>query len=151
MKLALIAIALLAQTNPAAELAGLWEAKLRFGPDVRGTLTIARDADAWLGEIADLAATANVAGDAVAVSFAEGRFTGRFDKTRTKITGHWVQPRTMTNRSEFASPVTLTKYKDNLWRGEVVPLDDELTLYLKITPREDGSVAARPQEVGCAG
>jgi hypothetical protein len=42
----------------------------------------------------------------------------------------------------YASPVTLTKSRENLWRGDVVPLDDEYRLYLKITPREDGSVKA---------
>jgi len=56
----------LAQTNPASELAGLWEAHLRFGPDVRGTLTIARDADGWRGEIAGRAAAVKVEGDGVA-------------------------------------------------------------------------------------
>ena len=52
-----------AQGNPAGELAGLWEALLRFGPDVRGTLTIARDPDGWRGEIAGRSAPARVAGD----------------------------------------------------------------------------------------
>src|SRR5687767_8966824 len=141
MNLAIVLFALLAQTNPAAGLAGLWEAKLRFGPDVRGTLMVARDADAWRGEIAGRSAVASVTGDAIAFSIPGGRFTGRFDKARTKITGHWIQPPTVTSAYEFASSVTLTKDRNNLFRGEVVPLDDEFTLYLKITPREDGTAA----------
>jgi hypothetical protein len=42
----------------------------------------------------------------------------------------------------FASPVTLTKSRENLWRSDVAPLDDEFRMYLKIVPREGGSVAA---------
>jgi len=132
------------QTNAAAELAGLWEAHARFGPDVRGTLTVARDPDGWRGDIAGRAAPATVAGDDVTVTFGEtdGAFIGRFDRAHTRITGHWIQPRTVTGGTKYASPVSLVPAGGGLWRGEVVPLDDDLRMYLKIAPRPDGSVGA---------
>jgi len=132
-----------AQTNPAAGLAGLWEAHLRFGPDVRGTLTVARDPGGWRAEIAGRKAPVKVEGDAVALTLEEGgAFTGRLDGTQATITGHWVQPRTFTSGAEYASPVTLARAGPDVWRGEVVPLDDDCRLYLKIAPRPDGSTAA---------
>jgi hypothetical protein len=108
-----------AQTNPAADLAGVWQAKLRFGPDVRGPLTIARDADAWRGEIAGRTAVATVTGDHVRFTLAQdlGSFDGRFtDTKRTKIEGHWIQPVTLTTGNRFASPVTLTRSREPLAR-----------------------------------
>ena len=140
----LLAASALSQPNPASELAGLWEARLRFGPDVRGPLTIARDSDAWRGEIAGHVVPAKLDHDTVTLTLTGGRgsFTGRFDAERTRIVGHWTQPATVTTGAPFASPVTLTRSRENLWRGDVVPLDDEFRMYLKITPRDDGSVAA---------
>src|SRR5687768_16864307 len=140
-----VAAAALAQPNPAHELAGLWEAKKRFGPDIRGTLTIAQDADTWRGEIAGRTAPVQVREDAVTLALGdgggEGKFLGKFDKGRTRIVGHWIQANTVTI-GEYASPVTLTKQDGTLWRGEVVPLDNAFRLYLMIQPRPDGSTGA---------
>ncbi|MDQ5870929.1 MAG: beta-lactamase family protein [Acidobacteriota bacterium] len=140
----LFAASAVSQPNSANELAGLWEARLGFGPHVRGPLTIARDPDAWRGEIAGRVALVKLVGDTVTLTLpgGEGSYTGRFDDGRTRIVGHWIQPATVTSGNPHASPVTLTKSRENLWRGNVVPLDDEYRMYLKITPREDGSVAA---------
>jgi CubicO group peptidase (beta-lactamase class C family) len=140
----LFAASAVAQPNPAAELAGLWEARLRFGPDLRGVLTIARDPDGWHGEIAGRVGPVRLVGDTLTLTLPEpgGSYTGRINAERTKIVGHWIQPATVTSGNPFASPVTLTKSRENLWRGDVAPLDDEYRLYLKITPRDDGTVAA---------
>ncbi len=134
---------ILAQANPAHELAGLWEAKKRFGPDIRGTLTIARDGDTWRGDIAGRTAPVEVRDDAVTLELAngEGEFLGKFAEGRTRITGHWIQASTVTI-GEYASPVTLEKQDGNLWRGEVVPLDNAFRFYLMIQPRADGSTGA---------
>ena len=134
----LFATSAVAQTNSASELAGLWEARLRLGPDIRGPLTIARDSDAWRAEIAGRSALVKVAGEGVTFDLGEdkGSFIGRFvDDKRMKISGHWIQP-------GYATPVTLMKSDQNLWRGEVVPLDEGHRLYLKIAPRADGTMAA---------
>lgn len=119
------------------DLVGLWESRLRFGPDIRGPLTIARDADGWRGEIAGRSTAVKVEGDQVTMIMDEGDFYGRFDKSRAKIIGHWVQG----SGGLYASPVTLTVAGESLWRGEVVPRNDEFRVYLKIAPRENGTMS----------
>jgi CubicO group peptidase (beta-lactamase class C family) len=42
----------------------------------------------------------------------------------------------------YASPVTLTAYGNNRWRGQVVPLEDEFTLFLVARTGENGPVHA---------
>ncbi|HEX8170154.1 MAG TPA: serine hydrolase [Thermoanaerobaculia bacterium] len=148
MKALVVALALAfasaAHAQSAAELAGLWEAKLRFGPDVRGPLTIAHDADGWRAEIAGRTATVTLSGERVTFDLGEsaGSFDGRFDAKKTRIDGHWIQPRTATFGSRFATPLVLTKSRENLWRGEVAPLDDQYRFYIHIASRPDGSVGA---------
>lgn len=127
-----------AQSNSAKELAGLWEAKRRFGPDIRGTLTITQNKSGWWGEIAGHSAQAKLVGDAITFELAGGKnvFRGKFDERRTKIAGHWIQP------TAYASPVALTKYGRDEWRGNVSPYDDAFTFYLMVKARDDGSVGA---------
>jgi CubicO group peptidase (beta-lactamase class C family) len=132
-----------AQAGSAKELIGLWEAKRRFGPDIRGTLFVVQSEGAWRAEIAGQFAPVKFDGDSVSFEMADGKskFLGNFDRQRTKIVGHWLQ----LGGVEFgtlASPVTLTKYGRGGWRGNVVPLDDALNFYLMIKSREDGSTGA---------
>ncbi|HET7296660.1 MAG TPA: hypothetical protein VFI66_05930, partial [Gemmatimonadales bacterium] len=49
----------------ARDLAGLWEAKLRFGPDIRGPLTLERVGGLWHAEIAGVSADTRAAGDTI--------------------------------------------------------------------------------------
>ena len=55
----------LAQTSSPAVTEGLWEAKRRFGPDIRGTLSIVQDADGWRAEVAGVRAQVRVRSDTV--------------------------------------------------------------------------------------
>ena len=59
-----------ASTN---ELAGLWQAKRRFGPDIRGTLLITQNGNEWQAQIAGRNAPVTVTGDAVAFKLAGER------------------------------------------------------------------------------
>lgn len=133
-----------AQTNSAGQLAGLWEAKRRFGPDIRGSLLIKQTGGEWQAEIAGRVVQIKTAGDAISFELADGKgaFQGKFDSRRAKIVGHWIQPATVTNGTPYASPVTLAKDRQNIWRGEILPLDDAFTFYLVIKVRDDGSVSA---------
>jgi CubicO group peptidase (beta-lactamase class C family) len=54
----------------------------------------------------------------------------------------WIQPRTVANDARYASPVTLRLVGPDLWRGEVVPLDDVLAMYLLFTRQPDGALEA---------
>lgn len=135
----------IAQTNSANQLTGLWEAKQRFGPDVRGSLLIRQSNGEWRAEIAGRVAQAKTAGDSISFELPDGKgkFQGKFDARRTKITGHWIQPAiSYESGLPYASPVTLVKDKQNIWRGEVSPLEMTLTFYLMIKARDDGSTGA---------
>lgn len=132
-----------AQSDSARELAGVWEAKRRFGPDIRGTLLLRQSGNSWQAEIAGHLVQAKLDEDVLTFELADGKgtFRGEFDARRTKIAGYWTQPRGFDN-GPLASPVTLTRYGRDGWRGEVVPLDDTITFYLFVKPREDGTVGA---------
>lgn len=131
-----------AQANSAQELVGLWQAKSRFGPDVRGTLLVIQSNGQWHAEIAGRMAPLKLAGETIAFELPDGNgaFQGKFASSRTKIVGHWIQPATIDGGTPYASPVTLTKDKQNIWSGEVSPLNDAITFYLMIKARPDGSV-----------
>src|SRR5438128_2442719 len=72
----LVAGPLHAQSTQAAELAGLWEAKLRFGPDIRGPLILERANGTWHAEIAGRGTAARLAGDTITFELPDGRTGG---------------------------------------------------------------------------
>ena len=148
----------LAQTSlearpDAREMAGLWEAKLRFGPDLRGPLLIERlpspptasgaggaaASGGWRAEVAGREAEVQSAGDTLSFELPDGRggFRGRFVAKRQSIVGHFQ------HENRYASPLTLTRMgKAEQWRGEVEPKDEEMTMYLRVEPRADGRMRA---------
>jgi CubicO group peptidase (beta-lactamase class C family) len=131
------------QADSAKELIGLWEAKRRFGPDIRGTLLIRQTGGRWWAEIAGHSAPAHLAGDAIKFELPDGKgsFKGRIEARRLKIVGHWIQPAT-DEGGPFASPVTLAKAGRDVWQGSVLPIDSGMTFYLMVKTRDDGSVGA---------
>lgn len=135
--------ATVSQTNSAKDLVGLWEAKRRFGPDLRGALLVKQSNGGWQAEIGGRFAPVKLDGNSISFELADGKgsFQGKFAPGRVKIVGHWIQAPSITFGS-YASPVTLTKDKQNVWRGEVSPLDDTLTFYLIIKTRPDGTAGA---------
>lgn len=146
MILVLVAACVLVVDSAAGqELDGLWQAKRRYGPDIRGTLLITQDGDAWQAEIAGRKAPVTVNGDSVAFALPggkEGEYRGTFHKARAEIVGHWISGRRVENGLQFASPVTLAKSGTNPWRGTVVPADDTFTFYLKVETKADGTASA---------
>jgi len=141
--LAIIPTGLSADRVPAGnDLLGLWRAKQHFGPDVRGVLTIEHQDGEWSAEIAGRTAPVRTEGDRLSFDLAngEGSFRGRLRSGQ--IQGHWIQPRTVSSGSRYASPVLLESRARGRWRGIVTPLDDEMTFYLSIRGSPDGTLAA---------
>jgi hypothetical protein len=128
--------------NPARELVGLWEAKRYFGPDVRGSLLIKKQGDSWEAGIAGRRTAARVAGEAIAVEFSGDRGAFKGKRQGQVIVGHWIQPATTQGGTSYATPIPLVADGPDRWRGEVHPLDDVMTFYLMVSPRDDGSVGA---------
>jgi len=139
------AITASADSASASELAGLWQAKRRFDPDVRGTLLVTQSGDVFLAELAGRRVPVKITGNAVSFELAngkEGEFHGTFDTTHEHIGGHWLQQVRVDSGIRFASPVSLTKSGPNQWRGLVTPADDVMTFYLMVQAKDDGSVSA---------
>lgn len=139
------------EPDPAEELVGLWHAVRRFGPELRGELTVDRQETTWRAQIAghDVAAERADCTEsaeetcALRFSFPGDRGTlNAYLRSAGSIAGHWIQPRTQHSGLEAASPVTLSKVELGRWQGEVVPLDDDFTIFLKVESREDGTVGA---------
>lgn len=133
-----------AQAGSAKELVGLWEAKRRFGPDIFGNLLVRQMSGGWQAEIAGHSAPVKLDNDSISFELPDGlgKFQGKFDARRAKIAGLWTQQTTFTSGTPYAQPLALEKTASNIWRGNVVPLNDEYTFYLMIKARDDGSVGA---------
>jgi CubicO group peptidase (beta-lactamase class C family) len=121
------------------DLSGLWSATLRFGPDVRGTLILVRDADGWRADIAGFAVAAQGDSQAIAFELPEGKGSFRGRLVGREIHGHWIQPRTQHSGLRYATPVTLAPMSAGRWRGTVRPLDDGFTFYLPLTLGSGGA------------
>jgi CubicO group peptidase (beta-lactamase class C family) len=148
----------LSDPGGARELAGLWQARQRFGPDIRGPLVLRHIDEGWWAEIAGRRSSAHWRGDNVTFQLAEGdgAFRGHWSGDRQRIEGYWIQPATVNTGARLSSEVELRNrgsgkaqkqggegHNDGeWWGGEVKPLDDVLTFYLKVDPRPDGSMGA---------
>ena len=143
----LVALALLLSSwtafGASDDLAGLWKAKKRFGPDTHGTLIIRRTADGYAADLAGQPAA--VRADNGELTFAaangDGHFRGKIEADGS-ILGFWARARTPVDSSEYATPVVLKADGENRWRGVVEPLQDEFTFYLLLQKRDDGSYGA---------
>jgi CubicO group peptidase (beta-lactamase class C family) len=149
--LALTSVTAAAQTpTPAApvhELAGLWKAKGRFGPDAHGPLTIQRTGDKYLADMMGRVVPAKLEKGELSFDLPanQGTFRGKLEKER--IHGHWFRPGTPVNGNQgagpvSASPVVLKADGPDRWRGEVIPLEDTFTFFLLLEKRPDGSFGA---------
>src|SRR5688572_4046533 len=141
----LAAFPVMANSASASKLDGLWQAKHRYGPDIRGTLLITQSGDAWQAEIAGRKAPVTANGNHVAFTLPggkEGEYRGTFNQSRAEIVGHWISGQRVENGLSMASPVTLAKSGANQWRGTVIPADDAFTFYLKVETKADGSTSA---------
>jgi CubicO group peptidase (beta-lactamase class C family) len=131
-----------AQYAPAPDLAGLWHAKGRFGPDVAGRLVLDRPAGEWRASIAGRTAAVRIASDSVSFDLPDGSgsFLGTLDARRGRIAGHWIQPRLVTEGWRMASPLVLESCGAGCFAGTVAPRADEFTLYLDVNRRADGTL-----------
>lgn len=117
--------------DSADALTGLWKARRWFEPDVRGTLIVQRNGDAF---------TADIAGRVLPMTFekgklsfrlpnGEGGFDGRLEGGA--IVGRWLSP--------GASPLTLKAEGPNRWSGTVDPDEHTFTFYLMVRKNADGT------------
>jgi CubicO group peptidase (beta-lactamase class C family) len=132
---------------PADDMAGLWKAKKRFGPDTRGTLIVQQTGTVYtadfMGRILPVSAAKNeISFD---LSGGQGTFRGKLGADGV-ISGHWFRPGTPVSGAGrtlvSASPVILNADGENRWRGTLDPGQDTFTFYLFLQKRPDGTLGA---------
>jgi hypothetical protein len=142
-----------AQTPPRAadstdapdELVGLWEAKVRFGPDVSGLLLIDKSDEGFIADISGYRIPVAYADGELTFGLPDGRgsFRGGFDGATGAIEGHWIAAPVLAGGGQrFASRVTLSREADGSWRGEVRPLPDAITFFVPIEADSEGVLTA---------
>lgn len=138
--LTLAVFSLLTVAATAADLSGLWEARLRFGPDARGPLILSKDAKGWSADFGGQVFAAREEARAITFSTPHGDFRGK--REGNDITGHWRQEKTTFSGASFATPVRLIANGPSRWRGAIVPFDDAFTVFMMLKARNDGSYDA---------
>lgn len=132
------------------QLAGVWGAEARFGSPVEGTLTIDRRGATWQAMIAGYQVAVKVDGDTIRFDLpgGAGAFRGRRDRKRNLIQGHWIQPGGLILDPEYASPIELRATAAEVWQGQVVPLEQRMSVYLNIISDAQGLVATATNPEG---
>lgn len=139
LALQLSVLAVDAQTATATpdSLVGLWQATKYLGPEVRGPLVVDRAASGWRVSIAGRSTSVRLHGDTLSFDLPDssGSYAGRLDARQGRVSGQWIQ-------NGNATPLRLEKCGAGCYSGNVVPVEQGYTFYMKVTKRADGSLAA---------
>lgn len=129
-----------AHCDAASALVGSWRSERVLGPLVRGKITLMRTDWAWTAEVAGIGVPATIDGDSVNFTLPGdmGEFRGAFGERSGDIQGHWIQPARVLTEDRVATPLTLRQTVDSVWRGDIVPLDERLSLDLTVRQGPDG-------------
>jgi len=122
------------------DIVGLWKAKQRNGPDARGPLLIQRNGTTYTGDMMGFTfpVTVNNGEFSFELPNRQGGFRGKlFGNT---IRGIWFS--SPLGELGAGTPVFLAPKQANQWYGQVTPQEDTQTLYLLVTRRPDGTLAA---------
>jgi CubicO group peptidase (beta-lactamase class C family) len=133
---ALVLASLAFAQSDTTDLTGLWYAKVRFGPDVRGRLVVERVNGAWRASLAGRSAPVRLKGDSMTFELPGdgGKFLGKVFRD-SLVVRSW--------RYAFSTrPLTLASCGRACFHGEVARLDEAYTFYLKVTRRADGTLGA---------
>lgn len=135
---------------PVDELIGIWAGETRFGPGLRGELSVAREGAVWRVTLSNAESSFRVTRRNVRFAFPGnlGQFRGVLSGDGRIIEGFWLQPSGVTEERRapggasqpFATPVVLRRAGRDVWRGEVLPLEDSFTLYLSIFRNAEGTL-----------
>ena len=123
-------------------LPGLWEAKHRFGPDIRGQLFIIQTKQGWQADLSGFTVPVRFGSTEVSFELPDGKGKFRGKRSGQELVGHWFQPKTQFNGSTVASPVILKAETASRFVGNVIPMEDEFTWYLPVTQNPNGTLGA---------
>src|SRR5262249_43836040 len=109
---------------------------------------VQRKGSRWTARLAGAEALFSGPGRTIRFSFPRGlgRFRGELARDGRSITGFWLQPASGPEEpgigQAFASPLLLRSNAPGVFRGEVRPLEDRFTLFLRIFRDEEGRLTA---------
>jgi CubicO group peptidase (beta-lactamase class C family) len=148
---AALAATLLSSAVPASaapdpeSLIGLWSSRSASIPGLHGVLTVTRNGAGWRATLGGQTAEAHSDGRDLRLVFPNegGQFRGSLTAPG-RIEGFWLQPAKGFGalREPLASPLILRSFAKGAWRGDVRPLVNSFTLYLKVFRDTDGAVVA---------
>jgi CubicO group peptidase (beta-lactamase class C family) len=130
-----------AQATDQQDLSGLWVAKERYGPDVRGPLMIRPQGNGLVAEIAGFTVPVREEGNSFSFALPDGNGSFRGIRSGQTVEGHWVQRVTASNGITYTTPVVLRADRRGRWRGQVVPSDEHMTLFMPVTRDTAGRYA----------
>lgn len=153
LRAALAACALLAGLPAHAEapdpLIGLWRYQAPSEALAHGALRVTHKGQVWRAAIAGHSASARASGRELRLVFPDrlGEFRGRLGDHGRILDGFWLQPASGSGDAggasqAFALPLRLRAIGPNAWRGEVRPLPNPFTIYLKVFRDADGTLVA---------
>ncbi len=133
--LPIVTTLLYAQEASSTSIEGLWGAETRLGLPVSGTLTLDGTSDNWKATIAGYEVP--VTRDGIRLGFSlphhRGSFRGRFDIASHFLQGEWIQPGGLLLDARYATPLHFNLASAGIWRAEVVPLEERLSVYVLIS------------------
>lgn len=93
------------------ELAGLWKAKRRFGPDARGPLVIQKTGTTYTADMIGRTLPVRIDAGELTFDLANGQGTFRGKVEKGEILGHWFPPSSnaLLIGFKYASPVRLAR------------------------------------------
>lgn len=135
--------AIAAEASPDDSLAGLWGARLDFGPAVHGDLELAPSGARWRATIAGRSVTFDAGGDSIRFALPGDLGAFRGSRRGHDIRGFWLQPPDSDAAGPeqgCATPLLLRSSGSDRWRGTVRPLDQHFTLYVKVLRGDQGAL-----------
>ncbi|HEV8433253.1 MAG TPA: hypothetical protein VGR95_07560 [Thermoanaerobaculia bacterium] len=99
-----VMLVLATAASASEELAGLWSAKKRFGPDAHGTLIVLRSGGRYTADLSGQRVAVTATKSVLAFSLPDrgGDFRGKLDR-RGVISGHWFRYGTAVNGADKAA------------------------------------------------
>jgi CubicO group peptidase (beta-lactamase class C family) len=150
---ALVSFAMLspAVSQAAADpLEGLWRYHAVTRPALRGPIEVTRQGGVWRASVGGHTAVGRVDGRSLRFAFPEGLGELRIYEGPAAPGAFWRQPpqglragRDPAGASQpFASPLALRRVGADAWQGDVAPLANSFTLWLKVFRSDDGALMA---------
>jgi CubicO group peptidase (beta-lactamase class C family) len=125
-------------------LVGIWRSEQVLSSPVRGELLLEARGAEWRANIGAFTAAVQRRGNEITFTLPgnQGDFRGYIKGDGASIDGHWIQPPGIINTNRYASPVHFSRDGKSRWKGQVIPLEERMSLYVSVQRAADGALTA---------